>query len=77
LQSAQGVAALIAQHSDRPESFAASLISPLQRISVLLRVIGETHGFQVESLLSQNVVKLEARYPSGFSAERSKNRAAV
>lgn len=77
LQSAQGVAALIAQYSDRPESFSASLVSPLQRIAVLLRVLGETHGMELDAVLSHNVAKLEARYPGGFSEERSKNRAAV
>lgn len=77
LQAAQGVAALIAQHAEKPESFASSLVSPLQRIAVLLRMIGETHGFKLEDLLNQNVVKLNKRYPGGFSAERSLNRAAV
>ena len=32
------------------------------------------HGIDLEDIASQNIQKLKARYPDGFSEERSRNR---
>lgn len=75
LQTAQGVAASVALYTDKMDSMEVTLRSPLQRIGALLIKLTEEHSFTLEDVLLHNVIKLNARYPQGFSAERSINRA--
>lgn len=35
------------------------------------------HGVDLETIAKQNIIKLENRYPNGFSSEKSINRAEV
>lgn len=51
------------------------LAKELGDVAWYLAVTAEAIGYDLESVLQMNVDKLRKRYPDGFSAERSQNRA--
>jgi hypothetical protein len=76
MQSAQSVAASVALYAVDLPGLRNMLLSSLQRIAVAMRVVLEQHNLSLASVLSHNMTKLNARYPQGFSVERSLHRVA-
>jgi len=58
---------------DRPFDAASARIF-LCRVILLLMLFAELCGKTLEEIMEENIAKLKARYPEGFSTERSINR---
>jgi len=57
-------------HPYTPEKF----LDELGDVSWYLAVLAHAHGFKLSEVFQFNIDKLRARYPDGFSSERSINR---
>lgn len=74
LQGSQGIMASMVSYASEKNSLADVLYSPLSRVVAILCALCSVHGFEIEDVLGANMVKLEGRYPGGFSVEKSVNR---
>lgn len=74
LQASQGVMASVATYITDVEHACDIYYSSLQRIVAALCALCDAHDLVIDDVLSLNMAKLNSRYPSGFSAEKSLNR---
>ncbi|MGB7206080.1 MAG: MazG nucleotide pyrophosphohydrolase domain-containing protein [Anderseniella sp.] len=72
-QASQGVMASVATYLASVDA-GDILYSSLQRITAALCALAKVHDLTIDEVLVSNIEKLNARYPGGFSVDRSINR---